>query len=81
MVNAPSIVAVASATANVMQAATFAAVELGNFPLQVCDVHCAFDNWILDEQKVPGRSALRMDYFDALIDEVRKNLAKLGYEF
>lgn len=82
---APSALAVANNTASVMQHATFSAVQLGNFPLQSCDVQCAFDNWILDLQRnaaaYPKIHARHMDYLEELVNEVRKNLTKLGYEF
>jgi len=58
-------------TCEVMFRATKSAIQLRNFPLNACDVQCAFD------------SAVRIHSdIDATMESmIRENLALLGYTF
>lgn len=67
----------ATATAHVMQRATFAAVELGNFPLHPCDVQCAYECWLADRPT----KAFTPEYNERIIVQVRVNLERLGFRF
>lgn len=72
----PAKIAVATEVANIMQRATFAAVELGNFPLQSSDVWCAYDNWNND---LRDRKGFKTEYLMALAGEVLGTLRALGF--
>lgn len=78
---APSAHTVARLTAEVMQAATFSACELGNFPLQASDVNCAFTEWAAGLECTHPAARLHPEWVQDCIARVRLNLVCLGFNF
>ena len=69
---------IANETAMVMRNAVASAVQLGNFPLNICDVQSAFDCWVQDYARSPlGR--IHPDYVEGMEKQVRAHLALLGF--
>lgn len=73
-----SLIAISHQTASVMQAAVISAVQLNNFPLNTCDVQCAFDCWTAEFNMSPV-ARLHPGYASKMEEAVRANLALLGY--